>query len=225
MEIVRYGVQDAKIVLLQMIGDHESESINTEIEAIEKLSSLEFSMITVKVDDWNRDLSPWEAPPVFGKEPFGGQASKTLEQALRLCADREKTYYIGGYSLAGLFAIWAAYQTDTFAGVAAASPSMWFPGFTDYMREGELHAERVYLSLGDKEAKTKNSMMRTVKDRIEDAESIIMEQGASCILEWNPGNHFKEPDLRTAKAFAWLSMGYKVDNHIKKRYSNLVNNL
>ena len=23
-------------------------------------------------------------------------------------------------------------------------------------------------------------------------------------LEWNQGNHFKEPDLRTAKGFTWL---------------------
>ena len=28
--------------------------------------------------------------------------------------------------------------------------------------------------------------------------------GADCILEWNKENHFKEPDLRMAKAFAWL---------------------
>ena len=24
-----------------------------------------------------------------------------------------------------------------------------------------------------------------------------------CTLEWNEGSHFKEPDIRTAKAFAW----------------------
>jgi hypothetical protein len=29
-------------------------------------------------------------------------------------------------------------------------------------------------------------------------------QGVDCVLEWNKGNHFKEPDIRTAKAFAWL---------------------
>lgn len=28
--------------------------------------------------------------------------------------------------------------------------------------------------------------------------------GAEETLAWNPGNHFKEPELRTAKAFAWL---------------------
>ena len=32
----------------------------------------------------------------------------------------------------------------------------------------------------------------------------LREQGVTCTLEWNQGNHFKNPDLRTAKAFAWL---------------------
>ena len=30
-------------------------------------------------------------------------------------------------------------------------------------------------------------------------------------LEWNPGNHFKEPGLRTAKAFAWVM------NHMQEK--------
>ncbi len=204
MEIIEYGTWDSKTVLIQMIGDHESESIKTELEEIRQKTSEDFCLVAVKVDDWNRELSPWEAPPAFGNEPFGGQAAKTLEEVIKLCEVKDKTYYIGGYSLAGLFAVWAAYQTDIFEGVAAASPSMWFPGFTDYMRESKANAKRVYLSLGDKEAKTKNPVMRTVKDRIEEAEAILKEQRVHCVLEWNQGNHFKESDIRTAKAFAWL---------------------
>lgn len=30
-----------------------------------------------------------------------------------------------------------------------------------------------------------------------------------CTLEWNPGNHFREPDVRTAKGFCWV-MGQKI---------------
>ena len=29
------------------------------------------SLVTVPVRDWNRELSPWEAPPVFGARAFG----------------------------------------------------------------------------------------------------------------------------------------------------------
>ena len=33
---------------------------------------------------------------------------------------------------------------------------------------------------------------------------MILAQGIPCILEWNPGNHFRDADIRTAKAFAWV---------------------
>ncbi|MDY6333814.1 MAG: esterase, partial [Lachnospiraceae bacterium] len=118
--------------------------------------------------------------------------------------DRSKTYYIGGYSLAGLFALWAVYQTDAFAGAAAASPSVWFPGFTDWMKERRPECGTVYLSLGDREERTRNPVMATVGDHIRAAYALLQEQGVDCTLEWNSGNHFRDNDIRTAKAFAWL---------------------
>ena len=30
----------------------------------------------------------------------------------------------------------------------------------------------------------------------------LVKQGVPCDLEYNPGNHFKDADIRTAKAFA-----------------------
>ena len=120
------------------------------------------------------------------------------------CADDSKTYYIGGYSLAGLFALWAAYQTDIFEGVAAASPSIWFPGFVDYMEKSDLKASKVYLSLGDKEEKVRNPVMAKVGDDIRRAHAILQNKQIVTTLEWNPGNHFRDPDIRTAKAFSWV---------------------
>ena len=32
----------------------------------------------------------------------------------------------------------------------------------------------------------------------------IYKRCIPCVLEWNEGNHFKEPELWTAKGFAWL---------------------
>ena len=130
-----YGNPSASIVLIQMVDDHDLEGIESEAAEIKKLTNTDFCLIAVRIQNWNRDLSPWLAPAVFGKEGFGNGAADTLDEVLKICTDQEKTYFIGGYSLAGLFALWAAYQTDVFKGVAAASPSMWFPGFADYMRE------------------------------------------------------------------------------------------
>jgi predicted alpha/beta superfamily hydrolase len=156
---------------------------------------------------------------VFGDAPFGGMARETLDMLeadvlpeIRRRLDREGVspdlpVCVGGYSLAGLFALWAAHETDAFFGVAAASPSMWFPGFADYMQAHEIRAKRVYLSLGDREERTRNSVMATVGTRIREAYELLRSRGTDCALEWNPGNHFKDPDLRTARAFLWLLKG------------------
>ena len=202
MKTYEFGSPDAGIVLIQPVGEHDLDGIENEFQAIVNRCNLKIRLIAVRIDDWNNDLSPWPAPAVFGKESFGGGGSKTLGELLKLCGDKTKSYYIGGYSLAGLFALWAAYQTDAFHGVAAASPSVWFPGFAAYMKKKEIHTDAVYLSLGDEEEKARNPVLATVGDRIRAAYNLLREQGVDCVLEWNEGNHFRDTDLRTAKAFA-----------------------
>lgn len=199
-----FGDVNANNVLVQPVDEYDLSVIENEVSLIAANCGKSFQLIAVKVDNWNTDLSPWKAPAVFGKEDFGEGAEETLAEILKLCADENKTYYIGGYSLAGLFALWAAYRTDVFTGVAAASPSMWFPGFTDYMKEHDIRTGAVYLSLGDKEEKARNPVMATVGDRIREAHALLFERGIKCFLEWNKGNHFKDTDVRMAKAFSWL---------------------
>ena len=215
--VFTYGNPEAETWLVQMVDDHDLEVIESEVSHIRELTGgQDFCLKAVKVNSWNHDLSPWPAPKVFGNEGFGDGAEKTLAYLLkniipgRRETDREtdrqaaQRVLIGGYSLAGLFALWAGFQTDRFDGIAAASPSVWFPHFTEYMQEHALHADAVYLSLGDKEEKTRNPVMSQVGSAIRKACTLLTDSGKECVLEWNEGNHFKDPDLRTAKAFAWL---------------------
>lgn len=204
MHIYRYGTAGADIVLIQPAGDHDISEIKEEVAEIQRLTSVDFEFVAVKVDHWNQELSPWKASAAFGNEDFGNGAAQTLEEILLLCADKNKTYYIGGYSLSGLFSLWAACQTDIFSGVAAASPSVWFPGFIDYMKKREIKSRNVYLSLGNKEEKTRNPVMAKVGDCIREGYVWIKAEGINCTLEWNQGGHFKEPMTRTARAFAWV---------------------
>jgi len=204
MEIREYGRQDAGTVLIQPVDEHDLEGMDREVARIREEAGEDFRLLTFRVQSWNHDLSPWQAPAVWGEEGFGDGAADTLREILKVCTDRSKTYYIGGYSLAGLFALWAVYQTDAFAGAAAASPSVWFPGFTDWMKERRPEGGTVYLSLGDREERTRNPVMATVGDHIRAAYALLQEQGVDCTLEWNSGNHFRDNDIRTAKAFAWL---------------------
>ena len=204
MHVYRYGNAEADIVLIQLVGDHDISEIEDETVEIRKLTSMDFQLLAVKVDDWNKELSPWKVPAVFGNEDFGDGAAQTLEEVLRLCSDKSKTYYIGGYSFSGLFSLWSACQTGLFFGVAAASPSVWFPGFIDYVKEHKLKSKNVYLSLGNKEEKTRNPVMAKVGDCIREEYARMKAEGINCTLEWNQGGHFKETMARTARAFAWV---------------------
>ncbi len=204
MQIYEFGNPDASVILIEPI--HTIDGMAHEAEIIRELSGNNFLLRAIKVD-WFQDLTPWTAPPVFGDTPFGDKAEGTLEKVLKLTEDPKKQYILGGYSLGGLFALWAAYQTDVFAGIAAVSPSVWFPGFPEYTLSHTLQTSRVYLSLGDREEKTKNPVMATAGDRIRELHEHLRAKGISCCLEWNKGNHFTDPDRRTAKGFAWILKG------------------
>lgn len=204
MKIYKYGNPESDIVLIEPVGTHNLNEIPNQVEQIKINTKKEIQMIAIKVDNWNQELSPWKAQAVFGKEAFGDGASNFLAEILKLCADKNKKYYLGGYSLAGLFGLWACCQSDKFAGIAAASPSVWFPDFLTYMEENEIKSSCIYLSIGDREEKTKNVILSTVGDNIRKLEKIIRERKVNCILEWNQGNHFKDAGERTAKAFSWV---------------------
>ena len=47
-------------------------------------------------------------------------------------------------------------------------------------------------------------MLSKVGDNIRGVEKIMRENKVNCILEWNQGNHFKDAEERTAKAFSWV---------------------
>lgn len=204
MQILEYGNPDSPLILIQPIDDHDLAWMNTEISWIRSLADPGFYLLALKVNDWFHCLTPWQAPAVYGDLSFGDGAQETLEHILKMTGKPGKQYVIGGYSLAGLFALWAACQTDIFSGVAAASPSVWYPGFADYVCSHAVQAGHVYLSLGDREEKTRNPIMSAVGNRIREIYSYLESQSVPCCLEWNEGNHFRDPDLRTAKAFAWV---------------------
>ena len=206
-----YGKSDAAYLLLQMTDEQELQSMDSEVSVIAQ-SNHKFLFAAVPVANWNNELSPWEAPAVWGKQGFGGNAADTLhfltEQVIPTLKQRFNLpesikIILGGYSLAGLFALWASSQTNLFYGIAAASPSVWFPGWMEFEQQHAVQAQHIYLSLGDREERTKNPVMASVGDNIRTLHSQLTERGTDCTLEWNSGGHFKDSDLRTAKAFQW----------------------
>lgn len=157
------------------------------------------SLLLVKNIDWNRDLSPWPAARVFKKgEDFSGHADETLAFILDALKERKEKILIAGYSLAGLFALYACTKTDRFDACVSASGSMWFPGVDTWLKEHPVQCAYVYLSLGDTEKNTRNPLMSQVEEKTEEAYRIISEYAKS-EFEMNPGNHFNDPQGRLIK--------------------------
>lgn len=204
MKIYEYGNKNSEYILIQMVDQFDLDNIEKELSLIKNQTDKDFMLLAIKVDDWNKDLSPWFAPAIFKNDEFLGEGENTLKEILKLISDKNRKYIIGGYSLSALFAIWSSYKTDDFIAVAAASPSIWFPNFIDFMKDNKTNAQYFYLSLGDKEDKTRNETMKNVSKNILDAVDLLNKQKKTICFEWNEGNHFKEPEVRTAKAFSWI---------------------
>ena len=172
-------------------------------------TALPFRLAAFMAEDWNRDLSPWPAPPVFGKEGFGGGGAATLawlrQSYLPIV---EKTpgpaRFIAGYSLGGLFSLWAFYESGLFQGAAGCSPSLWFPGWGNYAAKKSAPKGVLYLSLGEREPLTRNRVMQTVGDALRSQYDLAQRQGLRASLTWHPGGHFQDPELRTALGIQWM---------------------
>lgn len=164
--------------------------------------------------DWNRDLSPWQAPGSFpGGGDFSGGASAYLrqltEEVLPNAEGNEvpRRRYLVGYSLAGLFSLWALYQTGLFSGAASVSGSLWFDGFMDYVRTHSfVHIpEGIVLSVGGKEKNTKNSRIQTVEVCTRQIGELYRGSGIDTHFTLHPGGHFANVEYRIAHGICTLT--------------------
>lgn len=177
-----------------------------------------FSLVAVSGIRWDHDMSPWPIPPIAKNDtPCTGGADaylallteKILPAVEATIGGRPEYSVLAGYSLAGLFAVYAAYHTDAFAGIISASGSFWFPEFVDYVKEHELRRvpERMYFSLGDREAHTKNPYLSSVEERTKTLYEYYSLQGIQTTFVLNPGNHFDNPNRRMAEGILWILNG------------------
>ena len=197
------------------------------------------SLVNIGVDLWEENFSPWCAPRVFTKGPnFGDGAQKTLDTLINQVipwTESELTEppayrVLVGYSLAGLFSLWAGvsqqvargcqsddapsqpgaphFAASTFQRIGAVSGSFWFPGLLDYVDQqlsgGVVGLTHAYLSLGDREARTPNPQIMHVRENAELLASKLESVGITSTFELNRGNHFQNVEGRMQKALDWL---------------------
>ena len=184
-------------------------------EAVQATGCPPFTLVTVSNLAWNHDMAPWDSPAAFKKgEPFIGGADNYLQllveeiipRAEKELAEPPAWRGIAGYSLAGLFALYAIYQTDVFSRVGCISGSLWFPGFKEYVlsHEPKRWPDCIYFSLGDKESKTRNPVLKIVQENTEEIQTFYQNKGIDTVLQLNPGNHFVQGIERTIAGIQWL---------------------
>ena len=212
---ILYLNEDTEYILIQPVDENDISVLDNEVKHIEENTDRNFSLVAFKIEDWNSELTPWEIPLLRGKGNFGDGAAGTLEfikndlipallEYINI-ENKEIKYILGGYSLAGLFSLWSGYQTDIFEGIAAVSPSVWYKKWIEYVETEKTLSEKIYLSLGDTEEKTKHQILSKIGDNIRKQYEILEKsENVKTVLEWNEGNHFKNPDIRTAKGFLWV---------------------
>ena len=184
-------------------------------EAAQAAGCPPFTLVAISDLDWNHDMVPWDSPPAFkNAEPCTGGADdylRLLAEEIIPTAEKEIAgvpYWrgIAGYSLAGLFALYAIYQTDLFSRVGSMSGSLWFPGMKEYIfsHETKCRPDCMYFSLGDKESKTRNPVLRNVRQNTEEIHAFYRGKGIDTAFQLNPGNHYNQAVERTATGLCWL---------------------
>lgn len=185
----------ASVIYLIDSPDHPSDASILELPRT-------CTVVTVPVRNWGEALTPWPAPGLYREEPdFGGQASDTLAElcndvipALEAAAGLSPTARaICGYSLAGLFSLYAFVTRDFFSACGCLSGSVWYEGWVDHLRSirRSYDGRFAFLSLGTKEKRGGRPIMRTVQDNMQACAQILQDCGCHVRLQLTPGNHLQ----------------------------------
>ncbi len=209
---------EPQVLLIQTLGAQERESIDSEVAMIREMiaanpvrQKASFVMAAIAISDWEVELTPWHDRAVSKRQAVGEHAFDTLDDITQSLIPYLQERFghlpvvLGGYSLGGLFARWAASKAECFEAVAAVSPSLWIDAWCGFSDVHAVYARYVYLSLGDREEHTRNKAFAQVGDNMRwEHEHLKQVLGPdNTTLEWNTGNHFVDGARRTAKGFAW----------------------
>ncbi|MCH4155157.1 MAG: alpha/beta hydrolase-fold protein [Muribaculaceae bacterium] len=214
--VVQKIIDNKKVSIVGAEGDSDivvyCNSVNDDwgkiIGCCKQLGSKPFHFVLISDIDWDKDLSPWPAGKIIsGNDNFEGKAQEYLQwiedKVVPIAPQGHKI--MAGYSMAGLFALYVPYVSDKFEAIASASGSVWFPQFFDFITSHQPAKvpRAVYLSIGDLESKSKNAYLQQT---VEITRNIYEHYEASkipTIFELHKGNHFKDYEMRLAKAITW----------------------
>ncbi|MGV8984501.1 alpha/beta hydrolase [Clostridium sp.] len=216
----KYYVNDVRYPVVYINGEDNMQEIMEELESHFGVDCSAFIAISVMVEEWNDNFSPWDAPALTKKsESFKGGAASYLKLLVDTIKPFIDEHYktrpqpsntaLIGYSLGGLTALYAMYTTNAFGKIGSMSGSLWYDGWIEFM-DSHMPANafsRVYISLGRAEERSRNQRMAKVGNCTRKAAVILEKQlefKENLILEWNEGGHFSELPNRFKRALLWI---------------------
>ena len=203
--------KSAPLLILHCFSEEE-EAV---VKLLKEQEYFSFPLLCINNLDWQKDMCPWDSPALINTEKdFIGGADEYLSllekiiipKAVEIHGEEPSYYALAGYSLAGLFALYAGYRSSLFSRIASGSGSLWYPDFLSFAKEKKMlsKAERLYLSLGTEEAKTKHAVLSTIERKTRELVEYYQSSGYCVNFEQNPGNHFCEVEQRIEKAIRWI---------------------
>lgn len=184
----------------ETIGDKDSQTVcyffmaeRINIEPVEGVR-----LVMIYPYDWNYCMTPWKYHDKNMGKTGGGEEFLSWFIS-EIYDEKYQRQYIGGYSLGGLFALFAACEKELFDGVMSVSGSLWYPGALEYFNEKSIGKRigKIYMSLGDKESLTKNAEREKVGFNTEKLAEVF-GRTKEVFFEYNRGGHFTDISGRIA---------------------------
>lgn len=187
----------------------------TLLQDCKKKGCKDFSLLCISGFNWDQDLSPWpHAPCIMEDDDFTGNApqflawieQKVIPWALSQLTADPSYLAAAGYSMGGLFAVYAALKSSLFSRIACVSGSVWYPDFetwalkTPFLRK----PEAIYFSLGNTEERTGNPWLQHTGTIMQTLAAAWRKEGIDTFFEWTSGNHFVNPIGRLAAGIRWI---------------------
>ena len=186
----------------ETIGDKDSQTVcyffmaeRINIEPVEGVR-----LVMIYPYDWNYCMTPWKYHDKNMGKTGGGEEFLSWFIS-EIYDEKYQRQYIGGYSLGGLFALFAACEKELFDGVMSVSGSLWYPGTLEYFGTKSLSKRigKIYMSLGDKESLTKNAEREKVGFNTEKLAEVF-GRTKEVFFEYNRGGHFTDINGRIIKS-------------------------
>lgn len=215
------GQAGGRATLPVILMPSEKSQTDQLLPLLAHMDTAPFIMAGFDSENWDHDLTPWPAPKLFkkGNDFTGGAAdtlrfiTDTLMPAISVWCEEQfhpgdLAWGIMGYSLGGLFALWATCTSEVFSRCGACSASLWFDGWLDYLAEHKPRkGSQLYFSLGSEEEHTRNERMRTVGGNTRLTVDMLAKTGdypELCFRE-EAGGHFDNTAARMERALIWLT--------------------